>query len=68
MDSLYLQKQIEYIFKREQEEYQKENPCPKCGSHNVDCDLCWIDGADSCWVEYCNNCGYFKAHNSKEVK
>lgn len=67
MDSLYIQKQIEYIFKREQEKYKENNPCPMCGSHNVDYDLNWINGKDSRWVEWCNDCGWKKEHNTKEV-
>ena len=32
------------------EKFKAENPCPKCGSHNVDCDL-----MTPMW---CNDCGH----------
>lgn len=32
------------------EKFQKENPCPKCGSHNVDID--WATPI------FCRDCGY----------
>lgn len=43
---------------RAHKKYQDENPCPKCGSHNVDFDLIYISGPRSGWVEWCHDCGW----------
>ena len=41
---------IEKYMKEYNEKFKKKNPCPKCGSHNVDIDL-----GTPMW---CNDCGY----------
>jgi hypothetical protein len=41
---------IEKYHEECEKKFQDENPCPKCGSHNVDCD--W--GTPT----WCNDCGY----------
>jgi transcription elongation factor Elf1 len=40
--------------------YQRENPCPKCGSHNVDIDIDTINGVSMSGSEWCNDCGWRK--------
>lgn len=42
------------------EKYCRENPCPVCGSHNVDIELNWMNGAHMSGSEWCNECGWKK--------
>lgn len=46
--------------KRCQERFQRENPCPKCGSHNTDID--W--GTPM----FCRDCGYEWEKELREMK
>lgn len=41
-------------------QYRENNPCPKCGSHNVDIELDCISGAHMSGSEWCNDCGWRK--------
>jgi hypothetical protein len=47
-----------------EKKYQRENPCPECGSHNTHLDLNYISGAHSGWSEYCDDCGWKKTTTS----
>lgn len=61
-----INKHVELIFKHMKEEYQRKNPCPKCGSHNVQIDIDWISGADMQGREWCNDCGWKKITSTKQ--
>ena len=41
-------------------QYREKNPCPKCGSHNVDIELNCISGPHMSGSEWCNDCGWKK--------
>lgn len=61
-------KQMMHKLQRAQEKrdqkYRDENPCPACGSHNVDFDIMYISGPHSGWIEWCNDCGWEKRTES----
>ena len=48
------------FMQRCEEKYQRENPCPQCGSHNTHLEPTAISGAYSAWVEWCDDCGWKK--------
>lgn len=42
------------------DDYQKENPCPDCGSHNVEIDIGGLGDGYLFGEEWCNDCGWQK--------
>ena len=46
------------VMDRIDREYREKNPCPDCGSHNVDHEIIWINGPHVCGDEWCNDCGW----------
>lgn len=46
------------IMDKAAKKYRDENPCPECGSHDVELDILYISGPRSGWVEWCNTCGW----------
>jgi hypothetical protein len=55
-----IHEEVERLFKREEERYQKENPCPVCGSHNTHIEINYINGPHMSGSEYCDDCGWVK--------
>lgn len=55
----FMKKAVSF-FKQCEEKYQKENPCPKCGSHNTHFEPTAISGPNSSWSEWCDDCGWSK--------
>jgi hypothetical protein len=43
-----------------EKKYQRENPCPNCGSANVHLEPVTIFGPKSSWIEYCDDCDWKK--------
>lgn len=41
-------------------DYQKDNPCPDCGSHNVEIDIGGLGDGCLFGEEWCNDCGWEK--------
>jgi predicted RNA-binding Zn-ribbon protein involved in translation (DUF1610 family) len=52
-------------------QYQKNHPCPQCGSHNVHIEIYCIGGGSVAGSEWCDDCGWKKPTNTfpkKEAK
>ena len=49
-------RKVEEFLNRAFSNYQEENPCPKCGSHNVDIDLAALGDGCVAGSEWCNDC------------
>lgn len=47
-------------------QYKEQNPCPKCGSHNVDIEINNINGAEMSGSEWCNDCGWRNDTNTRK--
>ena len=57
-------KTVNSIFEEANKKYREENPCPRCGSHEVGFDITFINGPHSGWIEWCNSCGWKKRTES----
>jgi hypothetical protein len=49
---------IQYHFDQLERKWQKEHPCPQCGSHNTHCEPTAISGKYSSWIEWCDDCNW----------
>ena len=59
-----MKENIARFFDNLRKEYQEKNPCPNCGSHNVEIEITTISNALVAGIEWCNDCGWEKETNT----
>ena len=53
-------KRASQFMDRLEKQYQKNHPCPQCGSHNVHIEINALGGGNVAGNEWCDNCGWEK--------